>query len=134
MIKGKAPLQNPISQLSLLPLGWVHVKLSHVLMIVIGGVELAEHFHNLKLCPTIPCSNHADSPAILSKAILTATTLERVCAIHSPGSIAKLLQVLGQSITDDSTCLRLEVNQSTLSTKKARRQLLTTLCRYSTTS
>lgn len=87
------------------PLWHISVVLSHVLMVVIWRVVIAEHGNRLDLCPTTPAGDHVHRPLEDLDSVLTTTTSERVRAVHCPLIIAERLEVGRERATQN--CCRL---------------------------
>lgn len=73
------------SSLKLDPLAIILVIVNHVLMIVVGGVEVVKHGQGLNLRPSSPGSNHFNIKATVTDPMLASTTAKRVSPIQGPG-------------------------------------------------
>jgi hypothetical protein len=71
--------------LKLDPLSIIAVIINHVLVVVVGRVEVAKHSECLNLRPPSPGSNHPNIKATVADAMLTPTTTEGVGSIEGPG-------------------------------------------------
>ncbi len=83
----------------------ISIIVNHVLMVVVRGVEVAEHCHRFQLRPTSPSSYHTWGPVLVLETILTASSTEGMGPKQIPLQVSHFLEVLGKGPANLGGCL-----------------------------
>ena len=85
-----------------LPFRNIAVVVCHVLMVVVGRIEVTEHGDCLNLGPPTPTSNHVNRPTFVLDPMLTPATSKRVGPVQCPRLVPEILEV-GRECTAEDT-------------------------------